>query len=122
MAIRTLRKPGDDPNDLVIQLTAPTGTAAYNIGGVTLHNFFQLPLGQSNNHTNLSSDKLASLRNRLSKLKILIIDEISMVGADMLAQLHERLQVITCLPGDIPFGCISILAVGDLQQLPPVMD
>jgi len=122
MANRVLKKPGDDPTEVLVHLSAPTGTAAYNIGGATLHSFFQLPLGQSNIRSSLSSEKLNGLRVTFSKLKILVIDEISMVGATMLANIHERLQAITSLPADIPFGGISIFAVGDLQQLPPVCD
>jgi len=120
MTNRSLRRPGDDPSQIVTHLSAPTGTAAYNIGGTTLHNSFLLPLTQSDKHTNLSGEKLSNLRNQFSKLKILIIDEISMVSSNMLCQIHERLQAITGLPPNIPFGGISILAVGDLQQLPPV--
>jgi len=122
MSSRILRKPGDDPSNVYVHLTAPTGTAAYNIGGATLHSSFQLPLGQSNLHTNLSSEKIASLRNKFSHLKILVIDEISMVGATMLSIIHQRLQAIMSLPASVPFGGVSILAVGDLMQLSPVCD
>jgi len=64
MANRILKKPGDDPAEIVIHLAAPTGTAAYNIGGTTLHNSFLLPLAQSDKHTSLSAEKLSSLRNK----------------------------------------------------------
>lgn len=122
MMHRILIKPGDDPAATIVLLCAPTGTAAYQIGGITLHSAFHLPLGQANIHANLSSEKLNTLRNKYSKLKCLIVDEISMVGATMLASIHQRLQAITGLPTEIPFGGVSILAVGDLQQLPPVCD
>jgi len=46
MALRILSREGDKPNDITVLLTAPTGTAAFNIGGVTLHSAFLLPLGQ----------------------------------------------------------------------------
>ena len=51
---------------------------------------------------------------------LLIIDEVSMVGADMLLEVHKRLQQIKGVPNDVMFGGVSVLAVGDLYQLPPV--
>ena len=120
MINRVLKKAGDNPADVVVQLSAPTGTAAYNIRGYTLHHCFLLPLTQSDKHVSLSSEKLAQLRNKYSKLQVLIIDEISMVSANQLGLIHARLQAITCRPSNIPFGGVSIIAVGDLQQLPPV--
>jgi hypothetical protein len=56
---------------------------------------------------------------RLSNLCLLIIDEVSMVGSNMLLEIHKRLQVKATLL-EIPFGGVNILAVGDLYQLPPV--
>src|SRR6476469_3402102 len=90
------------------------------VGWATIHNSFLLPLTQYNTHSGLSDEKLSNLRNKFSKLKLLIIDEISMVSSNLLSLIHERLQAITSLPPHIPFGGISILAVGDLQQLQPV--
>ena len=51
---------------------------------------------------------------------LVIIDEISMVGSNMLLEIHKRLQQIKGVSPDITFGGVSILAVGDLYQLPPV--
>jgi hypothetical protein len=117
-----LRRPVDDPEQTVVHLTAPTGTAAYNISGSTLHNSFILPLGQFDMHTKLSAQKLDTLKKKFAKLKILIIDEVSMVGSNLLATIHDRLQAITQLPHSVPFGGVSIIALGDLQQLPPVCE
>ena len=61
-----------------------------------------------------------TLRAKLSKLMLLIIDEVSMVGADMLLEIHKRLQQIKAVQPHVMFGGVSILAVGDLYQLPPV--
>ena len=61
-----------------------------------------------------------TLRTRLSRLMLLIIDEISMVGSNMLFEIHKRLQQIKDVSDDAVFGGVSILAVGDLYQLPPV--
>ena len=61
-----------------------------------------------------------TLRAKLSKLVLLIIDEVSMVGANMLLEIHKRLQQIKAVLPHVMFGGVSILAVGDLYQLPPV--
>ena len=108
-----------EPCDVPILLTAFTGTAAFGINGMTLHSALGLST-DSKEYRSLGCDKLNSLRCSLSKLKLLVIDEISMVGADMLYFIHRRLQEITG-NFDSPFGEVSILAVGDFYQLPPVM-
>ena len=59
-------------------------------------------------------------QQKLSHLMLVIIDEISMVGSNMLLEIHKRLQQIKGVSPDITFGGVSILAVGDLYQLPPV--
>lgn len=71
----------------------------------------------------LSNEKKNSLKCKLQHLKVLIIDEISMVGSQTLINIHKRLKEINAEQSeDIPFGGVSILAVGDLLQLPPVGD
>ena len=61
------------------------------------------------------------MRNNFSHLKVLIIDEVSMVGADLLYRIHLRLSdVFQTKPQSVPFGGINVLLVGDLLQLPPV--
>ena len=118
--IKILRLSGEiDPTDVSVLLTAPTGVAAFNIGGMTLHSAFLLGSGQLG-FQQLSNDKVNTLRNRLSKLKLLIIDEVSMVGCNLLLLLHKRLKQIKNVPDTVMFGDVSILAVGDLYQLPPV--
>ncbi|VDI78602.1 ATP-dependent DNA helicase PIF1 [Mytilus galloprovincialis] len=119
MALRKLQTIGDNPDDVHVLLTAPTGTAAHNISGVTLHSAFLLPLGQTKSYIKLSDDKRNALRSKASKIRLLIIDEISMVGSELLLQIHYRLCEITGI--NKPFGGISVLAFGDLFQLPPVM-
>ena len=80
----------DKPKALLI---APTGVAAINIGGTTTHTAFNIPVGHFGSNLPPLSDKIkSSLRNRLSELKIIIIDEISMVSSNLLLYVHLRLN------------------------------
>lgn len=111
------------PDELAVLLTAFTGTAAFGIEGMTLHSALSFSCGPNSKkqYQAASSEKLNTLRSRLGKLKLLIIDEVSMVGADLLYHLHLRLQDITGIcDSNTRFGGVSILAVGDLFQLQPV--
>ena len=115
--LRRCRPHGEEmyaPDDICVLLTAPTGTAAFNIGGLTLHSALLL----SQDNSKLSADKMNTLQTVLGKLTVLIIDEISMVGSDFLVQIDKRLRAIK--RDDKPFGGVSVVAVGDLYQLPPV--
>ena len=102
-------------------VTAPTGVAALNAGGVTLHSFFQLPFGpilpeQSQQPVyRFSKDKVNIIRS----LDLLVIDEISMVRADMLDGVDAVLRRFK--NPRLPFGGIQLLLIGDLHQLPPVV-
>ena len=95
---------------------APTGRAANGVDGQTLCAAFNLPWG--NDYNSLSSQEREKKRSELRYLSIVIIDEMSMVKADQLYQIHERLQEIK--QNDRPFGGVSIVLSGDLRQLPPV--
>jgi predicted AAA+ superfamily ATPase len=102
---------------------APTGVAAINAAGMTLHSFFQLPFGlhlpgakrEESNRFRMSRRKLSMIRN----LDLLIIDEISMVRADMLDAVDEALRRHRRNP--YPFGGVQLLLIGDLHQLPPIV-
>ena len=112
-----------EPDELPVLLTAFTGTAAFGIDGMTLHSALSFTCGPRSKkvYQPASSEKLNTLRSRLGKLKLLIIDEVSMVGADLLYHIHRRLQDICGgSDPDSRFGGVSILAVGDLFQLQPV--
>ena len=109
-----------EPDDVLVLLTAPTGVAAFNVNGTTLHSAFLLGRSKYSGFQPLSNDRVNTLRAKLSKLVLLIIDEVSMVGADMLLKIHKRLQQIKAVLPHVMFGGVSILAVGDLYQLPPV--
>ena len=119
--LKLLRLSGTiEPDDVTVLLTAPTGVAAFNINGMTLHSAFFLGRSKYSGFQPLNHDRLNTLRNKLSRLVLVIIDEVSMVGSNMLLEIHRRLQQIKGISPDIPFGGVSILAVGDLYQLPPV--
>ena len=119
--LRLIRQSGTvEPDDVLVLLTAPTGVAAFNVNGKTLHSAFLLGRSKYGGFQPLSHEKVNTLRSKLSKLVLLIIDEVSMVGADMLLEIHKRLQQIKAVLPGVMFGGVSVLAVGDLYQLPPV--
>lgn len=106
-------------------VTAPTGVAAINAGGVTLHSFFQLPFGpfipgsenvQQNRQRMFRFSK--EKRNIIRSLDLLVIDEISMVRADMLDSVDAVLRQHR--RSERPFGGVQLLLIGDLHQLSPV--
>ncbi|VDI77551.1 ATP-dependent DNA helicase PIF1 [Mytilus galloprovincialis] len=109
-----------NPDDVSVLLTAPTGTAAFNINGMTIHSCLSIFKSLSKDHATLSEDKLNTLRSKLDTLQVLIIDEISMVNKRLLYFVHERLRQIKKKPESCLFGGVSIIAVGDFYQLPPV--
>ena len=109
-----------EPDDVIVLLTALTGVAAFNISGMTLLSAFLLGTGKYTGFQPLSHDRLNTLKSKLSKLTLVIIDEVSMVGSNMLLEIHNRLQQIKGVSDNVTFGDVSILAVGDLYQLPPV--
>lgn len=113
---------GDDFHHIKVLLIAPTGKAAYNIQGSTIHSAMNVPANRSlKDYQKLDASRLNSLRNKFGKLKLIFIAEISMVGNSMFnLQLNKRLQEIKGV--DIDFGGVSIIAVGDLFQLEPVFD
>lgn len=117
-------------------VVAPTGIAALNAGGVTIHSMFQLPFGafvpdytsfqQMNavkietkdslmRHFQMNSKRKDILRN----MELLIIDEVSMLRADLLDAIDWVLRNVR--KKNMPFGGIQVLFIGDLMQLPPVV-
>ena len=111
-----------DLEDVIVLLTAFTGTAAFGIESMTIHSALSFACGPrgSKEYRSASSDSLNTLKSRLGNLKLLIIDEVSMVGADLLLHIHRRLTEILDPSEEKLFGGLSILAVGDLYQLQPV--
>ena len=110
------------PKRMVI--LAPTGIAAINAGGVTIHSFFQLSFApfvpettfnSSQTHYRFSKEK----RNIIRSMDLLVIDEISMVRADLLDAIDSSLRRYR--DREKPFGGVQLLMIGDLQQLAPVV-
>jgi hypothetical protein len=107
------------PKRMVV--TAPTGVAAINAGGVTLHSFFQLPFGPNvpGSDTHLRQHRVRrEKKNVMRSMDLLVIDEISMVRADLLDGVDSVLRRYR--RSDQPFGGVQLLMIGDLYQLSPV--
>lgn len=118
-------------------VVAPTGIAALNAGGVTIHSLFQLPFGgfipgnNANNHFNdgvkfETKDtlrrhfKLSALKRQvIQNMELLIIDEVSMLRSDLMDAIDFMLQSVR--KKKIAFGGVQVLFIGDLLQLPPVI-
>lgn len=106
-------------------VVAPTGVAAINAGGVTIHSFFQLPFGPilpetADIQNNSFSKKFSRKKiNIIRSLDLLVIDEVSMVRADLLDGIDRVLRQYR--DKNKPFGGAQILMIGDLQQLSPVI-
>lgn len=119
-------------------IAAPTGVAAINAGGVTLHSLFQLPFGtfvpsalyplpeglqteMHNPRTLMRKMHMHGTKRRLlQELELLIIDEVSMLRADILDAIDQVLRSVR-RQRNIPFGGVQVLFIGDLLQLPPVV-
>lgn len=100
---------------------APTGIAAVNAGAMTIHSFFQFGLGpfvqgviEPKSDFRINKSKLELIRH----LQLLIIDEVSMVRADLMDHIDVELRRIR--RNSKPFGGVQLLMIGDLQQLPPI--
>ena len=115
---KILQQEGNDIDCPCVIKAAFTGTAASNVEGQTLHGSFGFSF--DNKHYSLNDKSRDQKRAAMKNLKIVIIDEISMVKSDMLYQLDLRLQEITEKVGS-PFGGLSIFALGDMMQLKPCM-
>jgi hypothetical protein len=101
-----------------VLVCAPTGTAARNIRGSTIHSLSKIPVDTYLNYEPLHGNILNELRITFLPVSTIIIDEISMVSSSMLTYISRRLSEITL--NDNVFGGMSIIAVGDLFQLRPI--
>ena len=118
--LRNLKE--QSPKRMVV--VAPTGVAAINAGGVTIHSMFQLPFGiylPEYRHAQNNQQSKGFTREKLNILRsidLLVIDEISMVRADLLDSVDDVLR--RTRRTNHPFGGVQLLMIGDLQQLSPV--
>ncbi|MEP2509503.1 MAG: AAA family ATPase, partial [Reichenbachiella sp.] len=119
-----------------IVIAAPTGVAAMNAGGVTLHSLFQLPMGSFIPEQSMSGEEYGEFfdkknllkylrlnsakRELLRELELLIIDEVSMLRADLLDAIDVILKSVRRNNWS-GFGGVQVLFIGDLFQLPPVV-
>jgi len=114
-----VKTPNINPDEICCVVAAPTGKAAFNVAGMTLHCTFKLPPNQYGGKLAKLEEGVAnSLRLKLLRVKLFIIDEISMVSVRQLYEIDQRLKQIFCSSED--FGGRSILVVGHLRQLPPI--
>jgi ATP-dependent DNA helicase PIF1 len=97
---------------------APTGIAAYNITGKTLHSLLRLPIKAQS--TDLSLSTLQALQLHFQHCRFLIIDEKSMIDLRCLSLIDDRLRAILPNNASYPFGGLNILLCGDFFQLPPI--
>ena len=100
-------------------ITASTGIAAVNAGGVTLHSLLNIPFGVLTEAENVRSDYRPEKAALLQSIDALVIDEISMVRPDVMDYVDRKLKMYR--GNDEPFGGVQIIMFGDLFQLPPVV-
>ena len=114
-----------------VKILSPTGAAATQFsGGQTIHKGLHISICRKRNSglhdqqqvSELSDDSAARLQQELQDLRLLIIDEKSMMGLGMLRKIDVRLKEARPNMGDVPFGGVSIMLAGDLNQLPPIGD
>ena len=119
-AEKILRERGNNPLHPSVILCAFTAKAAKLIGGTTIHSVFGFKAGKE--VTTLSDKRLVEMREHLAHLKLIVIDEISLVGADLLYRIHKRLTELFQTDVTVPFANVNMVLVGDLLQLPPVKE
>lgn len=108
-------------NDHGIELavTAPTGIAASHIGGTTIHSFFGIGIKEQLNQYDLENlTEKKYIWDRLKNLKVLIIDEVSMLSPDLFTSIDAILKTFKF--SQEPFGGVQVIVTGDFFQLPPV--
>lgn len=126
----------DNTNKNTVVL-APTGVAAINAGGVTIHSFFQIPFGpfvpgdtrlrtsakgEGDSETIYSTFKFNETKKSIiENMELLIIDEVSMVRVDTLDVIDRILKIFRNKP-NLPFGGVQVILIGDTFQLPPIAD
>ena len=119
-ATKSFRHITNNPEKPTVLLMTPTGVAAININGTTIHTALAIPKESGDNVPPLSDQKRTQIRMSLTELKLIIIDEISMVSNTTLLHIHQRLKEIFATPSNQLFAGLSVIVVDDLYQLPPI--
>lgn len=104
-------------------LAAPTGVAAFNVNGITLHSSLLLPVenqsyGKVCDVPLPRGEQLALLQSFWRHVDVLMVDELSFVSSELLDRIDKHLRLARDLP-HLPFGGVHIILIGDLYQLPP---
>ena len=107
------------PRKSPLLFLAPTRVATFNISARTIHSALHIPIKEINPLRGLS---LIYLQEKLRSVKCILIDEMIFIGKNLLIRIDSRLHQAFQKNATIPFGGRSIILVGDLGQLPPVMD
>ena len=106
---------------VTVAVAAPTGLAAFNVGGLAIHRLFQLPIeheGKSAEYWSLSNISQKVMKTKLHSVKLIVVHEISKVSSLTLMYMHLRLEEL--FGGNKWFGCRYMMFVGNLLQLQPV--
>ncbi len=103
-----------------LRVSAPTGSASYNVVGHTIHSLLTLTI--KGDFKDLEGQSLRTIQQDLANMRYIIIDEMSMVGRKMFGQVDRRLRQAFPNSSDEVFGGCSFILCGDFGQLPPVMD
>ena len=118
-AIRQTLELDSFPDKSPLLLLAPTGVAAFNISASTVHSSLHIPIKEK---IDLDGARLIKFQEELRHVKYILIDEMSFIGRNLLSCIDSRLRQAFPENSLFPFGGRSIILVGDLGQLPPVMD
>ena len=118
LSLQVLGYKGGDADKPRIFLLAPTGVAAININGTTIHSGLGINVGSK--LYPLNDQQRAALRNKLSEVRLIIIDEISMVSSVLFYQVNQQLNEIFGYSGNEPFAGLPVIVFGGFFQLPPV--
>jgi len=108
-----------EPHSKSYEILAPTGAAAFNIDGTTIHSGLRIPI--NGNMSPLNGENLRNLQLHFQKIRFIIIDEYSMVRTRLLYKIHRRLCEAKGNSQE-PFGGLNVYLFGDIRQSPPVKD
>ncbi|CAF3475451.1 unnamed protein product [Rotaria socialis] len=114
-------EPDENIEEIHTLITAFKGAAAVNVGGITIHSAFGMSTQRSRFYENLSCEKLNTYRCKLGSLKLLFVDEVSLVQEGLWGAMHSRLnQIMGIHSNSVIFGNVGVIAIGDFYQCAPV--